>query len=154
MGTPVSAGGVEGGSLCAAGYTDRDMEGNQAMKVYRVVMRRLIVSLLVDRLKVSHDLEFPAGTHAIDGITDYEIEALLSVRNDPKIDELRGALVRLENRTFGICIGCRSRIGWSLLLRDPCRRVCSDCENQLRIPIPNTSVSDYPNQERTFAAQQ
>jgi RNA polymerase-binding transcription factor DksA len=130
------------------------MEGNQTMKVYRVVMRRLIVSLLVDRLRASHELEFPTGTHVLDGITDYEIEALLSIRNDPKIDELRGALIRLENRTFGICVGCRSRIGWSLLLRDPCRRVCPDCENEFRNPVPDMSVSAYQTRERTFIPQQ
>jgi RNA polymerase-binding transcription factor DksA len=124
------------------------------MKVYRLVMRRTIVALLVDRLKASHDLEFPSGTHALDGISNYEIEALLSVRNDPQIDELRGALDRLDNRTFGICIGCRTRIDWSLLLRDPCRRVCPDCEHEFRNPVPDTSVSDYPNQERTFVAAQ
>jgi RNA polymerase-binding transcription factor DksA len=129
------------------------MEGNQTMKVYRVVMRRSIVARLVDRLKESHDLEFPTGTHALDGITDYEIEALLSVRSDPQIDELRRALERLDNRAFGICIGCKRRIDWSLLLRDPCRRVCPDCEVEFRNPAPDTSVTDYPNQERAFFAE-
>lgn len=124
------------------------------MKVYRLVMRRTIVALLVDRLKASHDLEFPSGAHALDGISNYEIETLLSVRSDSQIDELRGALDRLDNRTFGICIGCKSRIDWSLLLRDPRRRVCPDCEDEFRNPVPDTSVSDYPNQERTFVAAQ
>jgi hypothetical protein len=118
------------------------------MKVYRLVMRRSIVALLVDRLRASHDLEFPSGTHALDGISAYEIEALLSVRSDPQIDELRGALERLENRTFGICIACKSRIDWSILLRNPCRRICPECEDEFKNPVPDTSVTDYPNQER------
>ena len=142
-----------GGTDCAAGYNYRDMEGNQTMKVYRHVMRRSIVALLVERLKASHDLEFSSGTHALDGITDYEIEALLSVRSDPQIDELRRALERLDNRAFGICIGCKSRIDWSALLQDPCRRVCPDCEVAFKHPAPDTSVSDYSNQERTFFAE-
>lgn len=129
------------------------MEGNQAMKVYRVVMRRSIVALLVDRLKESHDLEFPSGSHALDEISNYEIEALLSIRSDPQIDELRRAFDRLDNCTFGICIGCKRRIDWSLLLRDPCRRVCPDCEVEFRNPAPDTSVTDYPNQERAFFAE-
>jgi RNA polymerase-binding transcription factor DksA len=129
------------------------MEGNQTMKVYRFVMRRSIVALLVDRLKESHDLEFPSGSHALDEISNYEIEALLSIRSDPQIDELRRALDRLDNCTFGICIGCKRRIDWSLLLRDPCRRVCPDCEVEFRNPAPDTSVTDYPNQERAFFAE-
>jgi RNA polymerase-binding transcription factor DksA len=128
------------------------MGGNPAMKVYRLVIRRSIIALLVDRLKASHDLEFPSGAHALDGISNYEIETLLSVRSDPQIDELRGALDRLDNRTFGICIGCKSRMDWSLLLRDPCRRVCRDCEDEIKNPTPDTSVSEYPNQERTLFA--
>ena len=143
----------EEGSVRAAGYSDQDREGNLTMKVYRLVMRRSIVALLVERLKASHDLDLPRGTHALDGITDYEIEALLSVRSDPQIDELRRALERLDNRAFGICIGCKSRIDWSALLQDPCRRVCPDCEVEFRNPAPDTSVTDYPNQERAFFAE-
>jgi RNA polymerase-binding transcription factor DksA len=129
------------------------MEGKLTMKVYRLVMRRAILALLIDRLKESHDLEFPSGAQAIDGISEYEVETLLSIRSDPKIDELRGALTRLDNRTFGVCIGCKTRIDWSLLFRSPCRRVCSDCEEEFRNPAPDTSVSEYPNRERSFFAE-
>lgn len=122
------------------------------MKVYRLVMRRAIISLLIDRLKASHDLEFPSGAQAIDGISEYEVETLLSIRSDTRIDELRGALTRLDNRTFGVCIGCKTRIDWSILLRNPCRRVCPECEEEFRNPAPDTSVSDYPNRERSFFA--
>ncbi len=111
------------------------------MKVYRQVMRRSILALLVERLRGSHDIEFPEGSQALEGITEYEIEALLSIRSDPRLDELRGALTRLENRTFGICVGCRSRIDWSLLLREPLRRVCPDCEHVVRDPAPEVSAS-------------
>ena len=123
------------------------------MKIYRLVMRRSILALLIDRLKESHDLEFPEGSNAIDGISNYEIEALLSLRSDPRLDELRGALTRLENRTFGICIGCRTRIDWQLLLRDPCKRVCPDCETDIRIPSMDASVSEYPNLGRNLVAE-
>jgi RNA polymerase-binding transcription factor DksA len=123
------------------------------MKVYRLVMRRSIVALIIDRLKASHDIEFPEGSNAIDGISNYGIEALLSLRSDPRLDELRGALTRLDNRTFGICIGCRTRIDWQLLLPDPCRRVCPDCENTIRNPAMDASVSEYPSLERNLVAE-
>jgi RNA polymerase-binding transcription factor DksA len=136
-----------------AEYSDQQMEGDPAMKVYRLVMRRAIVGLLIDRLKASHDLEFPEGSHAIDGISNYEIEALLSLGGDPKLDELHGALTRLDNRTFGICTGCRTRIDWQLLLCDPCRRACLECENEIRSPTMDASMSKYPNLERNLFAE-
>jgi len=78
------------GFKCASEYPDQHLEGNPAMKVYRLVMRRSIVALIIDRLKASHDIEFPEGSNAIDGISNYGIEALLSLRSDPRLDELRG----------------------------------------------------------------
>jgi RNA polymerase-binding transcription factor DksA len=151
MGSPRRFGGEE--FKCASEYPDQHLKGDPAMKVYRLVMRRSILALLIDRLKASHDLEFPDGGNAIDGISNYEIEALLSLRSDPRLDELRGALTRLENRTFGMCIGCRTRIDWQLLLRDPCRRVCPDCENEIWNPSMPASVSEYPSLGRNFVAE-
>jgi RNA polymerase-binding transcription factor DksA len=129
------------------------MKGNPAMQVYKRVMRHSILALLVERLRASYDLEFPEGTQAIDRISIYEIDALLYFRNDAKLNELRGALTRLDNGTFGICIGCKNRIDWSLLLRDPGRRVCPDCDNEFRTPILDVSVSAYLNRESTLFAE-
>jgi RNA polymerase-binding transcription factor DksA len=100
------------------------------MQVYKLVMRRCILAHLVEELKSSADLEFPGGTRAFDRISTYEIGALLYARNDPGVAGLRRALERLENGTFGLCRRCKARIGWSLLLGDPRRAVCLECERQ------------------------
>lgn len=126
------------------------MEGNPTMRAYKIVMRRSILTLLVDQLKASCDLDFPEGTKATDVITNREIDALLSFRSDPKLDELRGALTRLDNGTFGICIGCKNRIDRPLLFRDPGMRICPDCEERFRNPIPDASLSDSLNSESNF----
>jgi RNA polymerase-binding transcription factor DksA len=111
-------------------------------------MRRSIVGYLVERLNAAYDLdlEFPDGNQAIDGISNQEIDALLSFRSDSKLDELRAALTRFDNGTFGICIGCKNRMDWSLLLCDPGRRVCPNCEDDFRIPLPEASLSESREQ--------
>lgn len=119
------------------------------MRVYKLVMRRTIMALLLDRLR--EYLEFPQMTQAIDRISIYEIDTLLYLRSDPKLDELRRALTRLDNGTFGICTECRRRIDWSLLLRDPGRRVCLDCDDEFRNPVLDAPVHAYANLEGTFA---
>jgi RNA polymerase-binding transcription factor DksA len=126
------------------------MEGNPAMREYKFVMRRSILTLLVDQLKASCDLDFPHGTNVIDVITNSEIDALLSFSSDPKLDELREALTRLESGTFGICIGCKNWIDRPLLFRDPGMRICPDCEKRFRNPIPDASLPYSLNPNSDF----
>ena len=119
------------------------------MKVYRLVLRRSIIALLVDRLKECCDIELPGGARSIDGFSNNELGSLLSLGSDPRLDELSGALDRLQDGTFGKCSACKSRIGWSLLLRDPARSVCPDCERHSSSPVHEVSESVYPEFERT-----
>jgi hypothetical protein len=104
--------------------------GKTSMKVYRLAMRRSIMALMVDRLRDCFNIELPGGIRSIDGFSSHEISSLLSLGSDPKLEELSSALARLEKGTFGKCTGCKTWIGWSLLLRDPARRVCPECEHQ------------------------
>jgi RNA polymerase-binding transcription factor DksA len=97
------------------------------MQIYKLAMQRSILALLVDSLKVSHDLDFPEGPRTIDRMSIHEIEALTCYRNNPRIEALRGALSRLRNGRFGICPVCRNRIEWSLLFRDPAIQECPVC---------------------------
>jgi RNA polymerase-binding transcription factor DksA len=122
------------------------------MQVYKLAMRRSILAQLVDRLRARHDVDFPKGTQAIDRISIHEIDSLLYFRRDARLDELRGALTRLDNGTFGKCIGCKSRISWPVLLRDPGIRVCPDCDHEIRNPALEASVSAYPSLETTSFA--
>jgi RNA polymerase-binding transcription factor DksA len=60
-----------------------------------------------------------------------EIHALMAFRNDPILEELRGALSRVDNGTFGICLGCKRTMAPALLTNDPMRRFCFECEGKL-----------------------
>ena len=120
------------------------------MQADKYAMRRSILSFLLDRLRGTYELELHDLTQGIDDLSMCELDALLSFRSDSKLEELRGALTRLDNGKFGICIGCKNRIDWSILLSDPGRRVCPGCEGELSKPIPGASVVGSPGLGSTF----
>ena len=126
------------------------MEESPAMHADKYAMRRSILSLLLDRLRGTYELELHDLTQGIGDPSMYELDALLSFRSDSKLEELRGALTRLDNDKFGICIGCKNRFDWSLLLSDPARRVCPGCEGELWKPSPDASVVGNPGLGSTF----
>lgn len=94
-------------------------------------MRLVIISHLFEHLRKAYQLEWPRKTFKNGRISDGEIEALLAFKTDPKLDSLRGALIRLRERTFGVCISCREEIMQRLLDLDPARRLCMGCERKL-----------------------
>ena len=120
------------------------------MQADTYAMRRSILFLLLDRLRRAYELELHDLAQGIDDLSMYELNALLSFRSDPKLEELRGALTRLDNGEFGICIRCKNRIDLSVLLSDPGRRVCPGCEGELSRPIPKGSMAGKPGLGSTF----
>lgn len=100
------------------------------MKKSTSVLRQAIVSHLVERLKVSYHLDWIADTLAGDQVSDREIDAALAFRSDSELSELRSALTRLENGTYGHCLNCRRPIRQALLKNDPARRICPECESE------------------------
>jgi|WetSurMetagenome_2_1015567.scaffolds.fasta_scaffold113286_2 DnaK suppressor protein len=60
----------------------------------------------------------------------HEIDGLLSFKNDPHLEELRNALARIEQGTYGVCISCKHRISRESLYSDPARRMCPECEER------------------------
>jgi RNA polymerase-binding transcription factor DksA len=93
-------------------------------------MRRLILCRLSVHLKEYYDIEW-TGDPLADGTTlMHEVEAVLAFKSDAVLDELRCALERLEDGTFGACLCCKQAIDRRLLDADPTRRVCSECERE------------------------
>lgn len=93
-------------------------------------MRLVIISHLFEHLRKVYQLEWPRKAFRNGRISDGELEALLAFKTDPKLDSLRGALVRLRDRTFGLCLSCKQEIMQRLLDLDPGRRLCPGCERQ------------------------
>ncbi len=94
-------------------------------------MRRNILLHLFEHLKDRYDIELPSSILTTGAIQDREIDALLAFKSDAKLDELRGALTRLENDTFGTCIGCKGQLSKALLESDPTTRLCPECEDNI-----------------------
>jgi RNA polymerase-binding transcription factor DksA len=92
------------------------------------VLRRAILVRLYDHLLDAYELDCPREAFVNGQLALREIDALLAFKSDPRIDELRGALDRLEHGVFGGCIACKREIDPELLEVDPAMRLCEQCE--------------------------
>jgi len=59
---------------------------------------------------------------------DREINFILTDRDRVKLKEIREALDRLEEKTYGICESCGLEIAEERLLAMPFTRLCRDCQ--------------------------
>jgi len=91
-------------------------------------IRRIILVELFKHLKSCYDFELTPNAVKDLLYSNAGIDALLSFRSDPHLDNLRSALLRLEAGTFGTCIACKQLITRSRLDNDITMRVCSRCE--------------------------
>jgi len=98
------------------------------MKKSKRTMRRVILRSIYHHLQEYYDIglnehEFTAGE-----MSPHQIDAILAFKTDPRLDELRSALDRLEEDVYGSCIRCKGGIGQVALDHDPARRFCDECE--------------------------
>ncbi len=98
------------------------------MKKSKRIMRRSILSCLYSHLADAYGLELSEDLFVQGKTSIRDIDALLAFKSDPRLDELRGALDRLECGTFGQCLACKEPIDQDLLDADPTHRFCSRCE--------------------------
>lgn len=99
------------------------------MKSVRL-LRRVILCRLYDHIEEQYGIERTREEFVEGDLSIHQIDAILAFKSDPLLDELRMALGRLDDGSFGICLGCKGEISQELLQRDPVRRVCSRCERQ------------------------
>lgn len=91
-------------------------------------IRRVIIFELLKHLKSDYDVELTPDVVRSLIYSRSGIEALLSFRSDSRLDDLQGALVRLESGLYGVCIACKQPIARAHLDSDVTRRVCPSCE--------------------------
>lgn len=91
-------------------------------------IRRTILVELLRHLKSVYDFELTPDAVRELIYSNAGIDALLSFRSDSRLDDLQGALLRLESGTFGICIACKQSIEQTRMDDDVTRRVCPSCE--------------------------
>ena len=85
------------------------------MQTSKRSIRRTILVELFKHLKSCYDLELTPNSVRSVLYSNAGIDALLSFRSDSHLDDLRGALLRLEAGTFGICIACKQSISQARL---------------------------------------
>jgi len=60
------------------------------------------------------------------------LSAHLSFKADPRLNELRLAIDRIDRNDFGRCIFCKGPIDLELLRRNPTAHFCEQCSGILR----------------------
>ena len=91
-------------------------------------MRYTILRKLYSHLEEHYALNIPQSAFREGGLTLHQLDALLAFKSDPHLDDLRAALNRLEEGTFGVCLSCKIQIDEELMDADPTRRMCEPCE--------------------------
>lgn len=62
---------------------------------------------------------------------DRDLMVQIQYRNHRLIEEVHGALKRIENGMYGICLECGQEIGLERLKVQPMTAVCIDCKKEL-----------------------
>ncbi len=94
-------------------------------------IRRVILSKLFDYLEQQFAVTWSRESFLSGQLTDHQIDAALAFKSDPYLDELRHALERLEDGTYGGCISCKRPISQDTLELNPAQRVCDACESMI-----------------------
>jgi RNA polymerase-binding transcription factor DksA len=104
------------------------------MKRSRRAMRRLVLSRMFDLLEQKYGIDIDREEFLGERVSLHEIDAVLAFKSDPHLDELRGALERIDDGSYGVCIGCKTEIGQRLLDDDPACRICAKCVKEYNRP--------------------
>ena len=100
------------------------------MKKSKRLIRRQILSRMYDFLQDQYAIFYSRETFLSGELPIHDIDALLAFKSDSHLEELRFALDRLEDGSYGICIGCKSHISQETLDHDPVQRICGECEQK------------------------
>ncbi len=100
------------------------------MQKSRLAMRRAVLGKMFDHLQEYYGVDWSKDTFTDGRLSLHQIDALLAFKSDSRLDELRSALGRIEDGSYGICIGCRHEIEQQMLDVDPARLLCSVCEKE------------------------
>jgi RNA polymerase-binding transcription factor DksA len=100
------------------------------MKRSRRANRRLVLSRMFDLVEQTYGIDVDREEFVGERVSLHEVDALLAFKSDPHLDELRGALERIEDGSYGVCIGCKTEIDQRLLDKEPARRICEKCEKE------------------------
>jgi RNA polymerase-binding protein DksA len=81
----------------------------------------------------SGDLSAYADHMADAGSDTQEMEKMLDLRNraERMLEQIEGALERIEEGTYGICVRCEDKISRNRLRAKPFASLCIDCREEI-----------------------
>jgi len=111
------------------------------MKRSKRSLRRLVLERMFELLDRSYGIEMSREQFVGGALSHHELEAILSFKSDPQLEELHGALARIDDGTYGLCISCKREIGEDMLAAEPARRMCAACEQEFNKPAMHADHS-------------
>ena len=98
--------------------------------------RRVVLEKMFDLLDRSYSIDMSREQFVGGALSHHELDAILSFKSDPQLEELHGALGRINDGTYGRCIRCKRIISAETLAADPASRMCAACERELnKLPV-------------------
>jgi RNA polymerase-binding transcription factor DksA len=104
-------------------------------------LRQVVLGRMFELLDQGYGIDMSREQFVGGAFTHHELEAILSFKSDPQLEELHGALARIDDGTYGVCIGCKREIGEEVLAADPARRMCAACEREFNKPVIPADLS-------------
>lgn len=92
------------------------------------ILRRMVLSKLYDYLTEQYTMIYSREMFVEGSLALGQIDALLAFKSDPYLEELRRALDRVADGSYGFCLRCKKSIQRGALEIDPVRRLCATCE--------------------------
>lgn len=111
------------------------------MKRSKRTLRRVVLGRMFELLDRSYGIDMSREQFVGSALSHHELEAILSFKSDPQLEELHGALARIDDGTYGVCIGCKKEIGEEILAAEPARRMCAACEQEFNKPAMHADHS-------------
>ena len=92
---------------------------------------------ITEEIEIDRDKSASAVTDDIGDNIDHaneerhrELYQLMCERDQRKLREIKQALDKIENETYGFCEECDNKIGKARLIALPFTRLCIDCKNE------------------------
>ncbi len=89
--------------------------------------------------RIQHILIHSYG-QSLDSIDQNNLDAHLAFKGDPQLNELRLALYRMKEGTYGNCIYCKNPISVEILRRSPTAHFCESCAAKLSAHLKRNSM--------------
>ena len=94
-------------------------------------MRRAVLCRMFDLLEQTYGIDVNREEFVGGGVSLHGIDAALAFKSDPRLEELRGALERIDEGSFGVCDSCGEEISVKRLKARPGASLCIRCKQEI-----------------------